>query len=171
MIDLCLLASVANIWLAWGVLYPRVDELGPNETFDAIVVLSGEERRIERGLELANEGRAPTLVISYGQRWPSIQDQCETSDSFAILCPAPEEDSTRGEARMVRDLAGDFGWDSILVITADYHVSRARLLVEGCKPPSMNVSYVAIEWNAIPRGVVRQEFLKMADIKLASRGC
>jgi hypothetical protein len=97
----CLAASPLSIWLAWGVLYPDVDQIGSTETFDAIVVLSGEDRRIERGLELAEAGRAPVLVAMYGELWAGTRKKCGTKTTYETLCPILPEDSTRGEAQLI----------------------------------------------------------------------
>ena len=170
-IDLCLLFSVLSIWLAWGVLYPRVDELGPNDRFDAIVVLSGEVRRIERGLELAEEGRAPVLVISYGEQWASISDRCGTNEGYRIFCPEPPEDSTRGEARLIGDLITANDWTSVVIVTGDYHVMRARLLTRRCVTGSVDVAFGEVDWDDLASSVIRQEVLKFIDARVLQQSC
>jgi len=167
----CLAASPLSIWLAWGVLYPNIDEIDATETFDAIVVLSGEDRRIERGLELAEAGRAPVLVAMYGEMWAGTRDQCGTKTTHETLCPVPPEDSTRGEAQLIAELAEENGWATILIVTAVYHVSRARLLIELCVGNTAQISYETIQWPDLRVAVVRDEVMKAVHAKSLDRSC
>jgi uncharacterized SAM-binding protein YcdF (DUF218 family) len=168
---MCLAFSPLSVCLAWGVLYPEVEQLADAVTFDAIVVLSGEDRRIERGLELAEEGRAPVLVFSYGERWASIRDRCGSKGDYEILCPEPTEDSTRGEARMFREMVDKNEWKSILVVTADYHVTRARLLIDQCVESVRCVSFEVVKWENLSVNVRRSEAAKRVSAFLIERRC
>lgn len=53
-------------------------------------------------------------------------------EAFEVVCFTAEPFSTRGEARMVAQLAAARGWNTLLVVTSDYHVRRARLLFGRC---------------------------------------
>jgi hypothetical protein len=74
------------------------------------------------------------LVISNGRdaRWPAANQLCASRQRFDVLCPQPDPDTTRGEARMVRDLAARRGWRSVVVVTSTYHARRAQLLLGRC---------------------------------------
>jgi uncharacterized SAM-binding protein YcdF (DUF218 family) len=77
---------------------------------------------------------APVLVISNGRdaRWQAANQLCASRQRFEVLCPQPDPDTTRGEARMVRDLAARRGWRSVVVVTSTYHARRAQLLLRRC---------------------------------------
>lgn len=167
----CLAASPLSIWLAWGVLYPNIDEIDATETFDAIVVLSGEDRRIERGLELAEAGRAPVLVAMYGEMWAGTRDKCGTKTTYETLCPVPPEDSTRGEVKVIEDLILDEGWKSVIVITSDYHSARLRRLLTNCLPGSLLTTHSAIHWDKLSLSVLRRELLKNLVTILGAEEC
>lgn len=166
-----LVASPKGIMLAWGVLYPDVEGAGSTEIFDAIVVLSGEDRRIERGIELAEAGRAPVLVAMYGDRWKGTSQQCGRTTTYETLCPIPPEDSTRGEARLIGEIAREKDWTSILVVTGDYHVSRARLLIERCIDESVVVVFQEVDWRNLSVGVMRSEIVKTLRSSVFDLSC
>lgn len=94
---------------------------------DAVVVLGNFDGRLSRGLELIDEGAAPVLVVSGGE-----DDICDVRAGYEVRCPVPEPFSTQGEARMVRRLAAEEGWESIIVVTSTHHITRARLLFDRC---------------------------------------
>lgn len=111
---------------------PRVDV--PQRS-DAIVVLGGSsDDREEIGLELAEEGYAPRLIFSdpYGAASPLTQTCADDTRSFSIECFVPSPNTTRGEAREIRDRAEREGWSNVIVVTSTPHVSRARYIFDKC---------------------------------------
>ncbi len=103
---------------------------------DAIVVLAGGSgERIERGLDLIRQGYADVLVVSTGTGSAAGAVDCDASPDGGqptVMCVAPPSDNTRGEAKMVADLAAEHGWSRILVVTSTYHVTRSRWMFERC---------------------------------------
>jgi hypothetical protein len=102
---------------------------------DALVVLAGGRgERLSTALVLVHQHVAPVLVISNGRnaRWPAANQLCASRQRFEVVCPRPAPDTTRGEARMVRDLAARRGWRSVVVVTSTYHARRAQLLLGRC---------------------------------------
>jgi uncharacterized SAM-binding protein YcdF (DUF218 family) len=102
---------------------------------DALVVFAGGRgERLSKAVSLRQQGATPTLVISNGRdpRWPAANRLCASRQRFEVLCPQPHPDTTRGEARMVGDLAARRGWRSVLVVTSTYHARRTRLLLGRC---------------------------------------
>jgi uncharacterized SAM-binding protein YcdF (DUF218 family) len=103
---------------------------------DAVVVLAGGSgERLDRGLELIERGVASNLVVSTGP-----DDLCGERHDFAVYCFLPDPDDTRGEAEGVGRIAEREGWDHLVLVTSDYHATRARLLVERCFPGTLDVS-------------------------------
>jgi uncharacterized SAM-binding protein YcdF (DUF218 family) len=128
LVGLAVLAVTTVRWFVW----PDTDD--PTRA-DAIVMLAGgqgERLPVARGL--AERGVASTLVIMNGTDpvWPQANELCAGERAFAVVCPAPDPDTTRGEAQAAAALAADKGWMSLIVVTSDYHVHRASILLDRC---------------------------------------
>jgi uncharacterized SAM-binding protein YcdF (DUF218 family) len=104
---------------------------GTPSRVSAIVMLSGPGVRLPVALQLADEHRAPVLVVSRG------------SDGYGSPCPArppgvqlicfePDPATTRGEAEYVGQLAKRYDWTSVIVVTSRPQALRARILFERC---------------------------------------
>ena len=103
---------------------------------DAVVVLAGGAgERLDRGLELVRDGVAPNLVVSTGP-----DELCATQHDFHVYCFLPHPDDTRGEAEAVGRIAAREGWRHLVLVTSDYHATRARILVGRCFPGTVDVS-------------------------------
>ncbi|WP_109527080.1 MULTISPECIES: YdcF family protein [Nocardia] len=129
-----LLAFLATVVVA-GLpvyVYPQVDPLRPA---DAIVVLGGTAyERFDIGLDLAERGLAPELVISAstGLDDPWMAKYCDGAFPFRVACFEPDPWTTRGEAQEIRRRAEAENWRHIIVVTFTPHVSRARYIVGKC---------------------------------------
>jgi uncharacterized SAM-binding protein YcdF (DUF218 family) len=126
---------------------------------DAVVVLAGGDHRLDEALRLVRSGVAPVLAISAGRDadWPEANRLCGQRRPFRVVCFDAEPFSTRGEARWTAGAAAARGWDSVAVVTSDYHVLRSRMLFERClrarvavvgaDPPLGNGAFgIALEW-------------------------
>jgi DUF218 domain len=124
---------LGGLWgIAAGVLVHAATETA--HPADALVVFAGGRgERLNTALVLLQHV-APVLVISNGRdgRWQAANQLCASRQRFEVLCPQPDPDTTRGEARMVRDLAARRGWRSVVVVTSTYHARRAQLLLGRC---------------------------------------
>jgi uncharacterized SAM-binding protein YcdF (DUF218 family) len=115
---------------------------------DAVAVLGGGRgERLARGMAVREAAGAPVLVLSDGARRKDERRGAATlgralaaSDpGYEVLCPVPVPYSTRGEAHMVAALARDRRWRRVVVVTSDYHVRRAQLLMARCAPPGCRI--------------------------------
>jgi uncharacterized SAM-binding protein YcdF (DUF218 family) len=103
---------------------------------DAVVVLAGGDgERLDKGLELVRNGVASNLVVSTGP-----DELCGSQHDFAVYCFLPDPDDTRGEAEAVGRIADREGWSHLVLVTSDYHATRARILVERCFSGTVDVS-------------------------------
>jgi uncharacterized SAM-binding protein YcdF (DUF218 family) len=120
---------------------------------DAVVVLAGSDVRLPVALRLMKDGVAPTLVVSDG-----FNDEDEERrrlctgppTPYTLVCRKPDPYSTRGEARMIRDLARARGWDSIVVVTSRYHLLRTRMLVGRCYGGDLAMRGASDAWWYLP---------------------
>jgi uncharacterized SAM-binding protein YcdF (DUF218 family) len=138
---------------------------------DAVVVLAGGGgARIDRALDLLHAGVANTLVVSNGNRptWPDGYRMCTESHAFSVLCPTPRPVNTRGEARTISKLAADRGWRRLVVVTAGFHVTRARLLFSRCY--SGHLELVAAP-GRLTRQVLAHEWLGTLYAETLARSC
>jgi uncharacterized SAM-binding protein YcdF (DUF218 family) len=103
---------------------------------DAVVVLAGGSgERLDRGLALVRQGVASNLVVSNGPN-----ELCATRQPFAVFCFRPNPDDTRGEAEAIGRMAAQQGWRHLVLVTSDYHATRAHLLLGRCFPGTIDVS-------------------------------
>lgn len=138
------LALAAGAWLAGLVGFaeeiPRQDAVEDTRITDAIVVLTGGRGRIERGVELLNQGKARLLLISGVADAVSARDLLtddEVSGEFLACCVTLGRDArdTRGNAVEAAAWARTHNVESLRLVTADFHMPRSlfefrRLLPE-----------------------------------------
>ena len=95
---------------------------------DAVVVLSGTKQRLPVGERLVREGYAPLLVVSRSTL-PEGHGAERRACRGGALCFRAVPYSTRGEARAIARLAAAHHWRMIDVVTSQFHVFRARILI------------------------------------------
>jgi hypothetical protein len=148
------------------------DDLGRRA--DAVVVLAGDESRLPVALALVEDGAAPVLVVSEDA---SGEDTARTAlcddgeiEGVEVVCRLATPFSTRGEARLVGELAERRGWDRIVVVTSRYHLFRAERLLRRCTDAELvlrgSSEPVVTNLQAIPF-----EWLKLGVAETARRGC
>lgn len=133
------LAVVAVVVLGWGVaayLFIIDPSVSRPQHVDAIVILGGAttDGRLQRGIELAEQGYAPNLLISQPSLLnPFVRHACaQVISGVTVTCFKPDPTTTQGEAREIRAQAAAHGWKKVMVVTSKYHISRARLIVQRC---------------------------------------
>lgn len=118
---------------------------------DAVFVLGGEhDGREDYGLQLVRDGVAPVLVLSnpYRASDPVIRRACETRvRGVEVLCVKPKPSTTLGEALLIRQLARERGWKTIVVASWQYHLPRARFIFRRCFSSSPDSTIM----RAVPR--------------------
>jgi uncharacterized SAM-binding protein YcdF (DUF218 family) len=155
----CVVSGRLFVWPARG-MPTRVD---------AIVVLGGPGDRLGKGLELAQQGRAPVLVVSRGLPNDHILDRvCGQHDrAFRLICFLPQPGTTQGEAEFVSRLAQQNHWRSVALVTTPDQDTRARIRFGRCYDGSLSVVTtplpaaewpyaIAYQWAAIFKATVLQ---------------
>lgn len=121
----------------WFV-HPDVDDPG---VADAIFVLGGQGDRESFAVDLARDGAASLVVYSsvYLEQYDSwAADPCnewrrsEFPAAITFVCVEADPATTRGEARLLRDLAEESDWDTVVVVASTDQITRARRLIGRC---------------------------------------
>ncbi|MEO0400088.1 MAG: YdcF family protein [Pseudomonadota bacterium] len=118
---------------------------------DAVVVFTGGEERVTSGLALLNEGVGDRLLISgvhpetrrehIAAMWPGNIDRFECCVDLGL-----EARTTQGNAAELQDWTNTYGFQSVLLVTSDYHMPRAMLEAKRRAPKLTIAPYpVAVE--------------------------
>lgn len=162
-----LMVGVWVISVARSLSSPPLGDLP--EQPDAVVVFGGEDVRTLLALELMADGVAKTLVVSHGLQNNYARELCGQKVPFEVICVEPALGSTRGEARMFGELAEMHGWNSLIAVTADYHVLRARTYLARCFDGEFG--FAAWDWPYYNRRILIHETLGNFQARFLSRGC
>lgn len=117
---------------------PAVDEpeVVLDAPADAVVVLGGgqgERVGAARTLLPRLPGDPPALVLSVPYGEPLLTcGSVPGQPAVEVMCLVPDPLTTAGEASAVAALAAEQQWQRMVVVTSDYHVTRARVLVTRC---------------------------------------
>jgi uncharacterized SAM-binding protein YcdF (DUF218 family) len=159
-------------WLAAAVLLFAVHHGDKPVHADAVFVLSGARARLPVGVKLVREGYAPLLVVSRTSPNPSQLelDACAHRLDVRVLCVDAKPYSTVGEAELLARLAAARRWHAVNVVTSNYHIVRARIIVRRCYHGTLRMisapaSLVATVENAV------LESVKLAYHELLHRKC
>jgi uncharacterized SAM-binding protein YcdF (DUF218 family) len=140
------LAGGVYLFLQAGALLARED---PLRKADAIVVLAGTRMtRPLEGADLYLEGYAPRLVMTrepqdagdavVATRGFRVEADADRAREVfvamgvprdAILIPDRIHDSTAAEAVTVRELAAQYHWRTVIVVTSRFHLTRAGFAI------------------------------------------
>jgi uncharacterized SAM-binding protein YcdF (DUF218 family) len=115
----------------------------------AIVMLAGSGDRLPVALQLAREHRAPVLVVSQG--WEGYGGPCAPmTQGVKVICFEPDPGNTRGEAEFAGQLAKQYHWRSIVLVTTQAQDTRARIIMRRCFSGSIYVVTASLPWSAWP---------------------
>ncbi|MFM6853849.1 MAG: YdcF family protein [Sphingopyxis sp.] len=144
------ISALALVWLlgfVWfALLLPQ--PLGDWRT-DGIVVFTGGPQRIDRALDLLQAGQARRLLISGVDRDVRPVELAATYHRPLALfdcCIAlgREAVDTRSNGEEVAGWVRRRGYQSIRLVTTDWHMRRARLEVERALPSDITVVVDAV---------------------------
>jgi uncharacterized SAM-binding protein YcdF (DUF218 family) len=156
------LAFLALLYLLgyalFAVMLPRP---GDERQTDAIVVLTGAPKRIERGLDLLQRGRARRMLVSGVARTvrpPELAVQYPGSaPAFACCIDLGRESvDTRSNADEVARWVRKRRFASVRLVTTDWHMPRARFELSRQLGDDVSVYGDAVESNPS----LRQLFLE-----------
>jgi uncharacterized SAM-binding protein YcdF (DUF218 family) len=134
---------------------------------DAVVVLSGTKQRLPVGQRLVAEGYARVLVVSRSVD-PNARER--RACRGGALCFRADPYSTRGEARAIARLAAEHHWQTVDVVTSEFHVFRARILIRRCYRGALRMIGAPEPRWRIPYDAVK-ESLKLTYQEVFARSC
>lgn len=128
------IGALAIVWAVAGIFLYVVPPSDEPAHADVLFVLGPPDQRIGYAEQLMQQGYAPTLVVSSptGKDGRFQADICNADRPYRVICFRPDPFTTQGEARALRDLSNHYGWKSADVLTAQFHVTRARVIVDRC---------------------------------------
>jgi uncharacterized SAM-binding protein YcdF (DUF218 family) len=133
----------------------------------AVVVLSGTKERLPVGERLVRQGYAPLLVVSMS----TFQNAAERrACRDGALCFHAKPYSTRGEARAIARLAAAHHWRTVDVVTSQFHVFRARLVIRRCYHGGLRMIGAPEPAWRLPYDAVK-ETVKLVYQEVFARGC
>jgi uncharacterized SAM-binding protein YcdF (DUF218 family) len=130
-----ILRAVATLLLIYilgyalfAVLLPKA---GDDRRTDAIVVLTGGAKRLERGLDLIERGRARRMLVSGVERTVRPVELAERyrSDPALFDCCIDlgrESVDTRSNAEETAQWLKRYKFRTVRLVTTDWHMPRAR---------------------------------------------
>lgn len=136
---LTVLWALGFVWFAAAL--PQPVEAG---TTDAIVVPTGSGGRIPRGLEMLSAGTAREMLVTGvdPQVLPGeFQAEYDVSDEMMACCVTLGFSAldTRGNARETSEWMAQRDYQSLRLVTADWHMRRTALELRGQLPEGVRV--------------------------------
>jgi uncharacterized SAM-binding protein YcdF (DUF218 family) len=133
----------------FAVLLPRPAD---DRSTDAIVVLTGGAKRLERGLQLLEEGKAKRMLVSGVARTVRPQELAAEYRAEARLFDCcidlgRESVDTRSNAEEVSRWVARHKVRSLRLVTTDWHMPRARFELSRRLTGDVEVLSDAIESN------------------------
>lgn len=161
-----------GLGLAWFIGMPPGPALDATKT-DAIVVLTGDEGRVARGLALLRAGRAPRLLISgvaVGVNPPVLAREAGVPVSLFNCCVDLGHGAidTRSNAEETARWATAHRIGSLRLVTSDYHMRRATMELRSELGPDVRIVRDAVP-SRLPLSTWAREYSKWLLRSLARR--
>ncbi len=123
-------AWLLGLWRFAGAIPASVAD--PNTKTDAIVVLTGGSKRVDKGLQLLAEGKAKKLFVSGVYRGVDVTallrvSRQEPESLTCCIALGHSADNTEGNARETAAWMTQQGFRSLRLVTANYHMPRSLL--------------------------------------------
>lgn len=175
--------AAAIAFFAWKIDSYALDD---STNADAIVVLTGGGGRVEYGLELLANGRGKALFISGVNKSVPLGDLLNAAPdevrsmigvlSFGKITLGREATNTVGNAEESMEWIRSRGYKSVLLVTADYHMPRAKAEFKANLPrdvvliaaPVDTGDYKSLGWvnDVKTRNLILSEFHKLIFARL-----
>jgi uncharacterized SAM-binding protein YcdF (DUF218 family) len=128
------LSVIACLIVVFGAVTARLfiwPTQGAPAHASAIVMFEGLDDRLSVAVRLAEQHRAPVLVVSQGRE--GYGGPCPSPvRGVRLICFDPNPPNTRGEAEFFGRLARQYHWQSVILVTGLEQDTRARMLMSRC---------------------------------------
>lgn len=128
------LCAIVSLILVLGAVTARLfiwPTQGAPAHASAIVMFEGLDDRLSVAVRLAEQHRAPLLVVSQGR--DGYGGPCPAPiRGVKLICFDPNPPNTRGEADFFGRLASKYHWKSVILVTGLEQDTRARMLMSRC---------------------------------------
>lgn len=159
-------ALAALLWIAGFVLFVYMQP-GPameGTRTEGVVVLTGGPKRVARGAAVLEAGLAQRLFVSGvdpAVKPGEFQAASGISPRLFSCCVdlGFQADSTRSNAREVAAWVEEHDIGSLRLVTAGYHMPRARAELEARLPPDVHVVPDGVD-AGLPLGAMLMEYAK-----------
>ncbi|MBV8394668.1 MAG: YdcF family protein [Actinobacteria bacterium] len=145
-----ILMSVVVLWAAAAAVIFAADHGGKPVHADAIVVLSGSQTRLPVGVRLLRQGYAPLLVVSQGGHESQLERHECAGGVPHVRCFRASPYSTHGEAEAIGRLARELHLRRLDVVTSQFHVFRAGILIRRCFHGTLRMVGAPQDWWRLP---------------------
>lgn len=100
------------------------------EKSDVIIVLSGGEGRLEKGVALYKEGFAPYLLLSNGSVDQLYERALQLGMPADSIIMENESTSTLENARFSKKVMQKYQFHSAIVVSSNFHMRRVKVLFD-----------------------------------------
>ncbi len=151
------LAAIIVLALIWAVglvaFAQRVERLTPASeppVADAVVALTGaSDLRLEAAVRLLERGKGRRLLLSGINKDATREDVLTVTGAVKPVYDCCVDlgytaADTRGNAAEIAEWAKGKGYDSLIVVTSDYHMPRAMLLIRAALPDARLTPYPVV---------------------------
>ncbi len=148
-----ILAAILLVYLlGYAIFAGMLPRPADDRRTDAIVVLTGGPKRIERGLDLLTRGRASRMLVSGVARTVrpvELAQEYPANDALFACCIdlGRESVDTRSNAAEVARWVKRRGFRSVRLVTTDWHMPRARFEIARQLPGNVELVGDAVESN------------------------
>lgn len=145
----CIIITILIFNLNAGKLLV-IDDEEPQKS-DAIIILSGSEGRLEKGVELYQEGYGDYFILTNSNEFTENEINLMRSNiPKEKIIYEDKADSTYTNATLTLNIMTERNFKSAIVITNDFHTSRSKYIFNKIyKDKEINLTYIASEkYNA-----------------------
>lgn len=118
------------------------DSLEPSKEYDAIIVLSGGEERLDHAAELYNEGLTSHMILTNSTEDSTTPEKAmERGIPQSAIYEEPSATSTYENATRSKEIMEEEGFESALVVTSDFHSRRTKMTFDDIYDSQIKLDY------------------------------
>lgn len=113
---------------------------------DVIVVLGGDEGRLEKAVELYKQGYASKILLSPISPLPgglSISEANKLGIPREAILVESGSSSTRNTIYYLNNIMINYNFKSAIIVTSDYHMRRTMMTFDKYKSSTFTIHYVS----------------------------